>query len=113
MHLRPLVPAVRDSQRVARVERASGGARTRVLTDSAPPLQLQLGQIALPLAAGEEIRVDAAKRQVDDRGEVGVVTALVFLDGFIRKWVRQNPAEPPRQAGPGIGERLQHRSEFS
>src|ERR1700674_2287005 len=112
MHLGPLVPAVRDGQRVARVERATGGARAGVLADGATPLQLQLGQVALPLGAGEESRVDAAEREVDDRRQVGVVTALPFLDGLVRKWEGGNQAERSRQARAGVGQRLKHRSEL-
>src|SRR5215510_9739354 len=78
--LRPLIPAVRNGQRVSRIERAAGGARAGELTDGAAPLQLKLGQIALPPGAGENGGVDAAEREVDDRRQVGIVTPLPLLD---------------------------------
>lgn len=46
----------------------------RQLTDgAAPPLQFQLGQVAFPSGTGEERRVEAAQRQVDDGGQVGEI----------------------------------------
>src|ERR1700704_4568180 len=111
--LRPLVPAIRNGQRVAgAVRRAAPGARAGELADGAAPLQLQPGQIALPPGAGEESCIDAAEREVDDRRQVGVITPLPFFDGFVRKWESENPAERSCQARAGVGERLQDRTGF-
>ena len=76
------------------------------------PTATPAGQIALPPGAGEDGCVDAAEREVDDRRQVGVITPLPFFDGLVRKWEGGNPAERPRQARAGVGERLQDRSGF-
>src|SRR5262245_22306366 len=102
--LRPLIPAVRNGQGISRVERAASGARAGELTDCSAPLQLELGQVALPPRAGEDGCVDAAEREVDDRRQVGVVTPLPLFDGFVRKWEGGNPAQGPCQARAGVGE---------
>src|ERR1700687_2710772 len=112
MHLRPLVPAVRDGQRISRGVREASGARAGVLADGAAPLQLYLGEVALPPGAGEYSLVDSAEREVDDRCQVGVVAALKVLECLVRKWEGGNQAERSCQAGAGVGERLQHRSDL-
>src|SRR6516165_6985061 len=112
MHLRPLVPAVRNGQRIASDVRGACGARAGVLADCAAPLQFQLGQMALEPGAGEYSLVDSAEREVDNRRQVGVVAALKVLEGFVRKREGGDQAERSGQAGPGVGERLQHRSDL-
>src|SRR5271163_854410 len=112
MHLRPLVPAVRDGQRIATGVREASDARAGVLADGAAPLQLYLGEVALKPGAGEYSLVDSAEREVDDRRQVGVVAALKVLECFVRKWESENKAERSCQAGAGVGERLQHRSDL-
>src|SRR6516165_9371200 len=99
MHLRPLAPAVRNGQRIASDVRGACGARAGVLADGAAPLQFQLGQMALEPGAGEYPLVDSAEREVDDRGQVGVVAALKLFEGFIRKREGEKQAERSGQAG--------------
>ena len=71
----PLIPAVRNDQRVAGAFGGACGARAGHLADRAAPLHLQPGQIALPPGSGEDALVDPAQRQVDDQRQVGVVAA--------------------------------------
>src|SRR5712672_920207 len=101
MHLRPLVPAVRNGQRIAAHVGGARGARAGVLADGTAPLQLYLGQMALEPGAGEYSLVDPAEREVDDRRQVGVVAALKVLEGFVRKREGEKEAERSGQAGPG------------
>src|ERR1700745_1312698 len=112
MHLGPLVQAVRDGQRIAPYVWGACGARAGVLADRAAPLQLYLGQMALPPSAGEYPLVDSAEREVDDRRQVGVVGALKGLEGFVRKREGGKEAERSCQAGAGVCERFQHRSDL-
>src|ERR1700754_1985878 len=72
---RPLIPAVRSEQWVARSARTARVARVGELADRAAPLQLQPRQVALPPRSGEESRVDAAQRQIKDQRQVRVVAA--------------------------------------
>src|SRR5271168_5287864 len=112
MHLAPLVPAVRNRERIPPDGWGACDARAGVLADGAAPLQLYLGEVALPPGAGEYSLVDSAEREVDDRRQVGVVAALKVLECFVRKWESENKAERSCQAGAGVGERLQHRSDL-
>src|ERR1700712_354449 len=64
---RPLVVVVGHDQRIG------GGLGAGHLADGAPPLHLELGQVALPPGAGQEGGVQPAQGEVDDCGEVGVV----------------------------------------
>src|SRR5215217_791250 len=110
--LGPLIPPVGDDQRIAGAVRAARHARAGELADGSAPLQLELGQIALPPGAGEDSLVDAAEREVDDGGQIGVVTALEVFEGFVRKGKGGKQAQGSRQAGAGVGQRLQHRSDL-
>src|ERR1700739_2657097 len=71
-----LIEVVGDDQRVA------GGGRAGQLPDGAAPLQLQLGEVALPAGAGEQGRVNSTQGEIDDRGQVGVVAAHPVAQGF-------------------------------
>src|ERR1700692_3310285 len=71
----PLVEVVGDDARVTGVVVAAVHARTGDLPHGQPPLQLQLGQIALESGAGEKSRVEPAQREVEDCGQVRIVTA--------------------------------------
>src|SRR6516225_3603062 len=68
--------------------------------------------MALEPGAGEYSLVDSAEREVDDRRQVGVVAALKFLEGFVRKREGGKETERSGQAGARVGERLQHRSDL-
>src|ERR1700730_4231801 len=112
MHLGPLVQAVRDGQRIASDGWGACGARAGVLADGSAPLQLYLGQMALKPGAGEYSLVDAAEREVDDRGQIGVVAALEVLERFVREWEGGQQGQRSCQAGSGVGERLLHRPDL-
>src|ERR1700734_3735283 len=90
----PLIEVVRDDQRVAGVVLAAVHARTGHLADGAPPLQLQLGQIALKSGAGEKSRVEPAQREIEDRGQVRIVTAVPFAECVLGEW--EGSVEPQR-----------------
>src|ERR1700750_2740835 len=81
----PLVPTVRDGQRVTECVRVARRAWAGQLADGAAPLQLQPSQIALPARSGEYPRVDAAERHVDDEGKIGVVAAHPCLNLLFRE----------------------------
>src|ERR1700749_62953 len=90
----PLVEVVRDDQRVTGVVLAAVHARTGHLADGAPPLQLQLGQIALESGAGEKSRVEPAQREIEDRGQVRIVTAIPLAERVLGE--REGSEEPER-----------------
>src|ERR1700749_1257646 len=112
MHLAPLVEAVGNGQRIAPHRGGTRGARAGVLTDGAAPLQLDLGQMALPAGAGEYSLVESAQRQVDDRCQIGVIAALKVLEGFVGKREGGQQTQRACQAGASVGERLQDGSDL-
>src|ERR1700691_1075685 len=112
MHLAPLVPAIRNRERIPPDGRGACDARAGVLADGAAPLQLYLGEVALESGAGEYSLVDSAEGEVDDRTQRDVFTAHKVFVGFVREGEGGNQAERSGQAGAGVGERLQHRSDF-
>src|ERR1700722_18370873 len=107
----PLIEVVRDDQRVAGVVLAAVHARTRHLADGAPPLQLQLGQIALKTGAGEETRVEPAQREVEDGGQVRVVTAVPFAERVLGEGEGSEESERACQRRTRVGQRLNDRAE--
>src|ERR1700760_2572208 len=92
----PLVEVVRDDQRVTGVVLAAVHARTGHLADGAPPLQLELGQIALESGAGEKSRVKPAQREVEDRGQVRIVATVPFAE---RVFGEREGSEESERAG--------------
>src|SRR5882757_4176204 len=74
---RPLVRAVRNDQWVAR--RVGAGD----LSDGAAPLHLQLREVAFPSGTGEEGGIDAAQRQVEYQGHVGVISAHPLVERLV------------------------------
>src|SRR5712671_5034335 len=77
--LGPLIEVVRHDKRIHR------GVGAGELPDGPSPLQFELGEVALPPGAGEEGRVEPAQREVDDRGEVGVVAAIPLGERVLRE----------------------------
>src|SRR5690348_11782039 len=70
-------PLIRDIRRTQWISTCIGA---RHLSDRSPPLHLQFGQAALESSAGQKARVEAAQREIEDSGEVHIVTAEVVAD---------------------------------
>src|ERR1700730_17779714 len=92
-----LIEVVGDDQRVA------GGGRAGQLPDGAAPLQLQLGEGAVPAGAGEQRCVDSAQRELDDRGQVGVVAAEPFAQGFVGPRIGGQQTQRTGEVRSGVG----------
>src|ERR1700761_2088564 len=108
----PLVEVVRDDQRVTGVVLAAVHARTGHLADGAPPLQLQLGQIAFESGTGEKTRVEPAQREVEDRGQVRIVTAVPLAERVFGERKSSEKSERAGQRRPRISQRLNDRTEI-
>src|ERR1700739_2310518 len=76
------------------------------LPDGAAPLQLQFGEVALPPSAGEQRRVQAAQREVDDERQVRIVAAKRLGDGFLIEREGGQQAQRPGHCGTSVGQRL-------
>src|SRR5258708_35825236 len=66
--LRPVIQVVGNDKGIPRRVRAGQ------LSDGAAPLHLQFGEVSLPTSTGEERGVEPTQGQIDDRGEIRVVT---------------------------------------
>src|SRR5258708_5271358 len=86
----------------------AAGVGAGQLTDRAAPLKLQLGQVALPPGSGEERRVEAAQREVDDGRQVAIVAAHPVFQRLVRKRKGSQQAQRPGQRRTRVGQRTQN-----
>src|SRR5829696_374412 len=98
----PLVKVVGGDERIA------AGVGAGHLADGAAPLHFHCGQLALEPCSGEERRVEAAQREVDDGRQVAVVPAHPVLQRFVRERIRRKDAQRTGQRRTGVGQRTQN-----